>query len=220
MPTQHADDDEELTPEEIRELQTKEQQAAEVLKDRAVLVLAGPIRQAHMGICYELLNYHYRDDFDDHITLVINSPGGSCAIGWAIVDTMNFIRHPVNTVCVGIAASMAADIFVNGDHRTMGEHSTLMIHPHSSLSMGSHSKLIANIKGDVIEHNRRIHHYLSNSKYKTLEKVEATLTGTKGDEVYLTPQETLQHGLADEIAYSSKKNKRRKKPAKGSSLIS
>src|SRR5690348_1289467 len=116
MAIKTADDDEDLSPEEIRELQTREQQAAEVLKERATLILSGSIRSGHMGICHELLNYHYREDFDDHITLIINSPGGLCAIGWAIIDVMNFIRHPVHTVCVGMAGSMAADIFVNGDY--------------------------------------------------------------------------------------------------------
>lgn len=190
-----------------------------VLKERAILMLSGPIGEQHLGVCHELLAYHFRPDFNEPITLLINSPGGSCEIGWAIVDVMNFIRLPVHTVCIGLAASMAADIFVNGDHRTMGEHSTLMIHSHSSMSVGSHSRLIATLKGDMIEHNRRVQHYVTNSKYASRKEVEDNLLETKGEDLYLDPKECLSHGLTDEIAVSNKKAKRRKNPAIGSELL-
>lgn len=207
--------DEELDDEDS----SGESSQPKALKERAILMLSGPIGEQHLGICHELLMYHFRSDFNDPITLLINSPGGACEIGWAIVDVMNFIRLPVHTVCIGLAASMAADIFVNGDHRTMGEHSTLMIHPHSSISAGSHSKLIATLKGDVIEHNRRVQHYVTNSKYQNQQEVEDNLLETKGEDLYLSPEECLQHGLTDEIAVSDKKAKRRKSPAVGSELL-
>jgi ATP-dependent Clp protease protease subunit len=190
-----------------------------ILKERAILMLSGMINNNHLGICNELLAYHFRPDFNEPITLLINSPGGSCEIGWAIVDTMNFIRLPVNTVCIGCAASMAADIFINGDHRVMGEHATLMIHQHHSMNMGSHSRLIATLKGDVIEHNRRLQHYITNSKYPNKQQVEEHLLGVKGEDLYLDPQECLNHGLIDEIAFSNKKDKRRKNPATGKGLL-
>lgn len=190
-----------------------------ILQERAIMMLSGTIGSDHLGICHELLSYHFRPDFNDPITLLINSPGGACEIGWAIVDVMNFIRLPVHTVCIGMAASMAADIFVNGDHRVMGEHATLMIHPHSSLTVGSHSHLIATMKGDMIEHNRRLQHYITNSKYHTRADVEENLLETKGEDLYLTPSECIEQGLADEIATSDKKAKRKKSPAIGSKLV-
>lgn len=197
-------------PDEEEDEAESQQRPPEVLKERAIMMLSGPIGESHLAICHELLSYHFRTDFNDPITLLINSPGGACEVGWAIVDVMNFIRLPVHTVVIGLAASMAADIFVNGDHRTMGEHSTLMIHPHSSISAGSHSKLIATLKGDMIEHNRRIQHYVTNSKYTNKEEVEEHLLETKGEDLYLSPQECLTHGLTDAIAVSDKKTKRRK----------
>lgn len=206
-----ADEEEEVTEEVVQE--------SSILHDRAVLMISGELTGDHLGVCHELLNFHYRDNFNDHITLLINSPGGSTDVGWAIVDVMNFIRLPVHTVCIGLAASMAADIFINGDQRTMGEHSTLMIHPHSSFSGGSYHKLIANLKGDVIENNRRIHHYVTNSKYSTIEEVEKNLFSTRGEDLWLTPQECLDHGLCDAIAINSKERKRPKAPAVGAELI-
>jgi ATP-dependent Clp protease protease subunit len=178
------------------------------LKKRAILMLAGEIQEGHMSLVFELLDYHYQPDFNEPLTLLINSHGGRCDIGWAIVDTMNFVRYPINTVVIGMAASMAADIFVNGDHRTMGEHSTLMIHPHSSMSAGSHSRLLATFKGDQIENDRRLNHYLNNSKYKTIDQIQSQLIGVRGDDLYLTPQECKEHGLTDDIAYSEKRKLR------------
>jgi ATP-dependent Clp protease, protease subunit len=181
-----------------------------ILKDRAILMLSGAIGEAHLGICHELLSYHFMPDFNEPITLLINSPGGSCEIGWAIIDIMNFIRLPIHTVAIGLAASMAADIFVNGDKRTVGEHATVMIHPHSSISAGSHSKLLATMKGDIIEHNRRLQHYVTNSKYHSAKEVEGNLFSIRGEDLYLTPEECVQHGLADDISFSDKKTKRKK----------
>lgn len=203
MKKQNNDEDLDLDLSDLKE----ESRASKELKNHAVLMLAGPITENHLGVCHELLGFHYDEDFNDHVTLLINSPGGMCEIGWAIIDVMNFVRYPVHTVCIGFAGSMAADIFVNGDNRVMGEHSTLMIHPHSTLIGGSHHKLIASMKGDKIEYERRLEHYVINSRYTTREQVEALFT-IPGEDLYLTPKETLDHGLTDGIARNSKKKNR------------
>ena len=128
---------------------------------------------------------------------------------------MNFVKFPIHTIALGVVASMAADIFANGDHRIAGEHSTVMIHPHMSIRMGSHSNLLANAKSDEIEHNRRLVHYLNNSKYSTIKEVEENLFGVRGDDHWLTPEESLEHGICDEIA---KSNKRKRSKQYGSNL--
>jgi len=179
------------------------------LVDRAIVFLTGPIDRNHLQICSALLNYHYAEDFNDPIHLIINSDGGDCSVGWSIIDMMNYIRLPVYTTAIGVVASMGADIFVNGDQRTIGEHSTLMIHPHSAMRFGSYSTLIANTKLDTIEHNRRLAHYLNNSKYNSSKSVEEKLFLTRGDDLWLTPQEVLDHGLCDEIATSHKRKRRK-----------
>jgi ATP-dependent Clp protease protease subunit len=177
------------------------------VQDKAILLIAGSIDQQHLGICIELLSFHYKEDFNEPITLLINSPGGSCSVGWAIIDTMDFIRLPVNTVCIGQAASMAADIFVNGDHRTMGFKSNLMVHSHSNLIGGTHNKLIASLKGDELEHNRRVDHYCRNSKIKTIAKVQKTFFSTPGEDLYLTPAECLKLGLTDDVTKPKDRNR-------------
>jgi ATP-dependent Clp protease protease subunit len=198
----------------MRKKDTKNQ-----LQKKAIVMLSGPIGPNHLGLCHELLRYHFDETFNDTITLLINSPGGMCEIGWAIVDTMNFVRCPIQTVCIGFAGSMAADIFVNGDTRVMGEHSTLMVHPHSSITGGSHHKMVATMKGDQIEYNRRLQHYLTNSKYNSKKLVEDIFFKVIGEDLYLTPEECVAHGVADGIAANDKKKKRNKDPAIGAQLL-
>ncbi len=70
------------------------------------------------------------------ITLYINSPGGEVVSGLQIIDTMNFIASPVNTVCTGSCASMAAVILSNGETRSALEHARVMIHQVSSGTQG------------------------------------------------------------------------------------
>lgn len=201
-----------MSEEELRAHSPREDEENEEdsrLIERAIVFLNGEIGRGHLQICAALLDYHYREDFDDPITLIINSSGGDCSTGWAIVDVMNFIRLPVHTVAVGVVASMAADIFVNGDQRVIGEHATLMIHPHSSMRFGSYSSLIASHKADNIEYNRRLAHYLNNSKYNTIKSVEEKLFSTKGDDLWLAPEEALEHGLCDEVARTDREKRRK-----------
>ena len=206
-------------PDEDFEEVVRRRELKKQLQKKAIVMLSGPIGPNHLGLCHELLRYHFDETFNDTITLLINSPGGMCEIGWAIVDTMNFVRCPIQTVCIGFAGSMAADIFVNGDTRVMGAHSTLMVHPHSTVNGGSHHKLLATLKGDQIEYNRRLQHYLTNSKYNSKKVVEDTFFKVVGEDLYLTPEECVEHGVADGIAVNDKKKKRNKDPAIGAQLM-
>lgn len=176
-------------------------------EDPQIILLAGEICDGHMDIVNTLLHYHY-GDFKGPVQLLINSPGGQVDVGWAIIDTMNFIRLPVYTIAVGYVCSMAADIFVNGDVRTAGEHSTLMIHQHSTGAIGKYSDMIAAAEGDRIEHERRLKHYQVNSKYKTQDKVKEKLFKDNKD-LWLTPDEMLKHGLCDKIALANKAKRRK-----------
>ena len=74
------------------------------------------------------VRYLQRQDPEGEITLYINSPGGSVDSGMALYDVMQAVSCPIRTVCVGLAASMAALLFVSGAERDMLPHSRLMIH--------------------------------------------------------------------------------------------
>ena len=74
------------------------------------------------------LRYLASENPDAAITMFINSPGGSVASGLALYDVMQAIRCPVRTVCTGIAASMAALLFISGSSRDMLPHARVMVH--------------------------------------------------------------------------------------------
>lgn len=92
------------------------------------LCITGPIDSNLALQTCELISLLDREDGDEPITLHISSPGGSVSAGLAIIDAMKMARHPVRTVCLETAASMAAAIFIMGDERLMLHHSELMIH--------------------------------------------------------------------------------------------
>lgn len=100
-----------------------------LLKDRIIFV-EGEVN-SHMGnlIIAQLLFLESEDNKKD-ITLYVNSPGGSVSAGLAIIDTMNFIKPKVSTVCVGMAASMGAMILMSGARgkRFILPHAEVMIH--------------------------------------------------------------------------------------------
>lgn len=172
-----------------------------------ILMLSGEIGKAHEGIIHDLIELHYDKEFNDVVTLLINSEGGDACVGWAIVDTMDFVRFPIQTTVIGMAASAAADIFVNGDTRTMSANSTLMIHDAAFGHQGKYNDLVAQRKYHDIEYDRGVNHYLVNSKYNTVDELKKQLL--PGTDVYLTPEEAVMHGVADNIA-AVNKNKRSK----------
>ena len=83
------------------------------LKDR-IIILNGEITDNSSNIVVAQLLYLDSLNYDD-ISLYINSPGGSITAGMAIFDTMNFIKSDVSTICVGMAASMAAFLLSSGE---------------------------------------------------------------------------------------------------------
>ncbi len=189
---------------DIDELQ-QESTSSKKKKDKVpvILMLSGVLdADTHQGLVHELLSYHFSPDFNDTVTIVINSPGGEADVGWAIIDTMNFVRYPIQTTAVGFAASAAADIFCNGDIRVMGAHSLLMIHDTAMAAAGAYQDLVAQRKCQDLDHERGVLHYVNNSKYKTAEEVKQHLL--VGRDLYLNPQEAIAHGLCDNIAVPNK----------------
>jgi len=100
-----------------------------LLKERIVFVAGGINDQMANAIVAQLLHLEQEDPNKD-ITLYVNSPGGSISAGMAIIDTMNFIKPDVSTVCIGLAASMGAMILSQGTKkkRFVLPNSSVMIH--------------------------------------------------------------------------------------------
>lgn len=139
------------------------------------------------------------EDPDAPITLYVNSPGGEVQSGLALYDTMQAVSCPVRTVCLGMAASMAAIIFISGDQRDMLPHSRVMIHdPLIGGGIGG-SALSVKATADNLMRTRDI-----------TAEIIAKHTGMELDQVfeltssdtYFEAQEALEAHLADSIINS------------------
>ena len=104
------------------------------LLDTRELFLTGPVNQESMNLLIMSLIYLERKDPGKEITLYINSPGGDVDSGLAAYDVMKLLKSPVRTVCTGMAASMAAILFLAGSRREMLPNTKLMIHDPSIAS--------------------------------------------------------------------------------------
>lgn len=100
-----------------------------LLNDRIVFI-GEPINDTVASLVVAQLLYLESQDREKEISLYINSPGGSISAGMAIYDTMNFIKCPVSTICIGMCASMAAVLLACGEkgRRIALPHSKIMIH--------------------------------------------------------------------------------------------
>ena len=85
-----------------------------LLKDR-IIFLGEEVNATSAGLVVAQLLFLESEDPDKEIDLYINSPGGSITDGMAIVDTMNYIKCPVSTICVGMAASMGSVLLASGE---------------------------------------------------------------------------------------------------------
>lgn len=165
-----------------------------LLKDRIIL-LSGEINDdVSNSIVAQLL---YLDSINhDDITIYINSPGGSITSGFAIYDTMNFVKSDVSTVCVGLAASMGAFLLTCGKKgkRYALPNSEVMIHQ----PLGGVSGQATEIK-IVAEHILKLKSKLNKLiALKTGQKLDKVEQDTERDN-FMDADEALKYGLIDKI---------------------
>lgn len=133
---------------------------------------------------------------DNDISLYINSGGGVVSSGYAILDTMNIIKPTVNTICTGMAASMAAVILSAGDKgkRSILPHGRVMIHQPLSGVDGQASDII--IKAEEIKRLRtELYEILANNTGQTIKKIEKDADR----DFWMTAQKAIDYGIVDKI---------------------
>ena len=165
------------------------------LLNNRVIFLSGEINDALANLVIsELL---YLDNIsNDEICLYINSPGGSVTSGLAILDTINFVKSDVRTICVGLAASMGAILLASGTKgkRNALPNSEIMIHQPLGGVEGQASEI--KIVAEHIEKTKtKINKLLSNL---TKQKYEKVCLDTDRD-YYLSAQEAKKYGIIDSI---------------------
>ena len=171
-----------------------------LLKDRIVLLGTEIDDTIASLVCAQLLFLESQDP-EKEINLYINSPGGSVTAGLAIYDTMRYISAPVSTLCMGMAASMAAFLLAAGNKgmRYCLPHSTVMIHQPLGGFRGQatdieiHAREIQRIK-------TMINSIMSENTGRPVEEVKAACERDN----FLTPEESLEFGLVDKILTSRK----------------
>ena len=169
----------------------------EMLSHREV-ELVGEVDAASVNALVRQLRYLQRQDLEGQITLFINSPGGSVDSGMALYDVMQAVSCPIRTVCVGLAASMAALLFVSGSRRDMLPHSRIMIHDPLIVRTGGSALKLKAVSDDLMETRQIIARVISEHSGKSLEEV---LAKTATDS-YFRAEEAVEFGLADHIITS------------------
>ena len=121
-----------------------------LLRDRIIL-LEGTIDSETAASVVAQLRYLESQDKEKPITMFIQSPGGDVSAGYAIIDTMNDIKCPVHTVAMGMTASMAVTIFLNGKkgERSVYKHTELLVHQPLGGAQGQISDMERNVKHGV-----------------------------------------------------------------------
>jgi len=169
-----------------------------LLRDRIVMI-GRPITDALANLIVAQLIFLAADDPDKEIQMYVNSPGGSVAPGFAIYDTMQYVKPPVSTVAVGRAASFGTILLMGGTKGRRFALPNARIHLHQPLIAGRgltgqatdldiHAREILRIKEDL---NRLI----ANHTGQPLERIERD---TDRD-YFLSPQEAIEYGLIDGI---------------------
>ena len=146
-------------------------------------------------IIAQLLHLEGKDPEKD-ISLYINSPGGSVTAGMGIYDTMNYIKCDVQTICVGMAASMGAFLLSSGakGKRFSLPNSEIMIHQPLGGAQGQASDIAIQAE-HILKIKKRMNSILASNCNQPLEKIEKDVDRDH----YMTAEEALKYGLIDRI---------------------
>ena len=169
-----------------------------LLKDR-IIFLGEEVTDVSANIIVADMLFLESEDPNKDIHLYINSPGGSVSAGWAIYDTMHYIKCDVSTTCIGMAASMGAFLLAGGTKgkRFALPNSQIMIHQPSGGAQGQASDIKIQAE-QIIETRKKLNQYLSENSGQPIEVIERD---TERDH-WMSAEEALAYGLVDQVVTS------------------
>lgn len=172
-----------------------------LLKER-IIFLGDEVNDVTASLVVAQLLFLEAEDPDKDIYLYINSPGGSITSGFAIYDTMQYIKPDVSTICVGMAASMGAFLLAAGakGKRIALPNSEIMIHQPLGGTQGQATDIAIHAER-IIKTKKKLNEILSERTGQPLEKIEKD---TERD-FFMSAEEARAYGLIDEVI--SKKSK-------------
>ena len=171
-----------------------------LLRDR-IIFLTGEVNDDVASLLVSQLLFLESQDSEKDVQFYINSPGGSVSAGFAIYDTMNYIKCDVSTICMGLAASMGAFLLSGGTKgkRFALPNAEVMIHQPSGGAKGQETE-IRIVAEQILKTRSRLNEILAANTGKPLEQIQAD---TERDN-YMTAQEAKDYGLIDDIIVKRK----------------
>ncbi|MCS7229033.1 MAG: ATP-dependent Clp endopeptidase proteolytic subunit ClpP [Candidatus Kryptonium sp.] len=178
-----------------------------LLKERIVFI-GTPIDDTVASLVIAQLLFLESEDPDKDIYLYINSPGGLISAGLAIYDTMQYIKPDVATICIGMAASMAAVILAGGakGKRTALPNSRIMIHQPWGGVQGTAADIRIQAE-EILRMKRKINEILAKHTGKPIEQIEKD---TDRD-YYMSAEEAKEYGIIDQILVKRESNLTKKR---------
>ena len=166
-----------------------------LLKER-IIFLGDEVNDATAQIIVAQLLFLEAEDPSKDISLYINSPGGSVTAGWAIYDTMQYIKCDVSTICVGMAASMGAFLLAGGakGKRQALPNAEIMIHQPSSGTRGQASDIKIEAE-HILKIKKRLNETLAANTGQPIETIEID---TDRDN-WMSAEEAVAYGLIDSV---------------------
>lgn len=169
-----------------------------LLMDR-IIFLGTPVNDDVANMIIAQLLFLEADNPGRDIHLYINSPGGSVSAGLAIYDTMQFLKSPVNTICMGLAASMGAFLLTAGakGKRSALPNSRIMIHQPSGGAQGTAADIEIQAK-EIIYLRGRMNELMAKHTGRPLEQIERDVDRDR----FMSAAEAVQYGLIDQVVAS------------------
>jgi ATP-dependent Clp protease protease subunit len=166
-----------------------------LLRERIVF-LGFPVDDHIASLVIAQLLFLESEEPDKDIMLYINSPGGSVSAGLAIYDTMQYVKPNIATICIGLAASMAATLLAGGEKgkRTSLPHSKIMIHQPLGGTQGQTTDIEIYTK-EMLRTRDTLYEILAQHTGKTFEQIKKDSDRDK----FMSPEEAKDYGLIDNI---------------------
>jgi ATP-dependent Clp protease protease subunit len=167
-----------------------------LLMDR-IIFLGTPVNDDVANIVIAQMLFLEADNPDRDIFLYVNSPGGSVSAGLAIYDTMQFMKSPVNTICMGLAASMGAFLLAGGrkGKRSTLPHSRIMIHQPSQQGGGGSASDIEIQAKEILYLRGKLNQLWTKHTGQSMERIERDTDRDR----YLSAEEAKDYGIVDHV---------------------
>ena len=166
-----------------------------LLRER-IIFLGGPINDEVANLVIAQMLFLQSEDPKKEISLYINSPGGVVTAGLAIIDTMRHIQPAVSTVCVGMAASMAAVMVAAGEKgkRFILPNAEVMIHQPHGGAEGQATDIEITAR-QILKLRERLNKILADATGQTLKKIETDVDR----DFFMTAEESVKYGIVDKV---------------------